>query len=48
MATAVSFNTHMMNMANDELQAIDDDKGKYDNEQQMSSGVRIPISDERV
>ena len=49
MATAVSFKTHMVKVVmNDELQAIDDDEEKYDNEQQMSSGVRIPISDERV
>ena len=35
-------------MENVELQAVDDENEKYDNEQQMSSGVRIPISDERV
>ena len=49
MASAVSFKTHMVKVAmNDELQAIDDDEEKYDNEQQMSSGLRIPISDEWV
>ena len=49
MAIAVSLKTHMLKVAmNDELQAIDDDEEKYDNEQQMSSGLRIPISDEWV
>ena len=49
MAIAVSLKTHMVKVAmNDELQANDADEKKYDNEQQMSSGFRIPISDERV
>ena len=49
MAIAVSLKTHMLKVVmNDELQAIDDDEEKYDNEQQMSSGARIPMSDERV
>ena len=49
MAIAVSLKTHMVKVAmNDELQATDDGEKKYDNEQQMSSGFRIPISDERA
>ena len=49
MAIAVSLKTHMLKVAmNDELQTADDDEKNYDSEQQMSSGFRIPISDERA
>ena len=49
MAIAVSLKTHMLKVSMiDELQTADDDEKKYDNEQQVSSGFRIPISDERT